>query len=53
MNLKYPHPHEDRYLPNAWVVTANQKQKIKMTIDGEKIDTKTPDEFDANISTNL
>ncbi|PFB58456.1 phosphodiester glycosidase family protein, partial [Bacillus cereus] len=45
--------HEDRYLPNAWVVTANQKQKIKMTIDGRKIDTKTSDEFDANISTNL
>ncbi len=45
--------HEDRYLPNAWVVTANQKQKIKMTIDGRKRDTKTSDEFDANISTNL
>jgi hypothetical protein len=24
-----------------------------MTIDGKKIDTKTSDEFDANISTNL
>jgi len=24
-----------------------------MTIDGRKIDTKTSDEFDANISTNL
>lgn len=24
--------HEDRYLPNDWVVTANPKQKIKMTI---------------------
>ncbi len=28
--------HEDRYLPNAWVVTANPKQKIRMTIDGKK-----------------
>ncbi len=45
--------HEDRYLPNIWVVTANQKQKIKMTIDGQKIDTTTSDEIDANISTDL
>ncbi len=45
--------HEDRYLPNAWIVTANQKQEIRVTIDGEKIDTKKSDEFDANISTDL
>ncbi|MFP3670025.1 phosphodiester glycosidase family protein, partial [Priestia sp. SIMBA_032] len=45
--------HEDRYLPNAWVVTANPKQKIRMTIDGKKIDAKIPDEFDINISTDL
>ncbi|QQN85378.1 phosphodiester glycosidase family protein [Bacillus toyonensis] len=45
--------HEDRYLPNAWMVTANQKQEIRVTIDGEKIDTKKSDEFDANISTDL
>ncbi|MEH7221746.1 phosphodiester glycosidase family protein, partial [Bacillus toyonensis] len=41
------------YLPNAWIVTANQKQEIRVTIDGEKIDTKKSDEFDANISTDL
>lgn len=42
--------HEDRYLPNAWVVTANSKQKIKMIIDGEKVDPKTLDKFDANFT---
>ncbi|TKI85319.1 phosphodiester glycosidase family protein, partial [Bacillus cereus] len=42
--------HEDRYLPNAWVVTANQKQKIQMTIDGEKVDSNTLDKFDANFT---
>ncbi|KLA26216.1 hypothetical protein B4080_3723 [Bacillus cereus] len=42
--------HEDRYLPNAWVVIANQKQKIQMTIDGEKVDSNTLDKFDANFT---
>ncbi|MDF9507502.1 phosphodiester glycosidase family protein, partial [Bacillus cereus] len=41
--------HEDRYLPNAWVVTANPKQKINMKIDGEKVNSKT---FDTNIISN-
>lgn len=27
--------HEDRFLPNAWIVSANSKQKIKITIDGK------------------
>ncbi|HDR6289166.1 TPA: phosphodiester glycosidase family protein [Bacillus cereus] len=34
--------HEDRYLPNAWIVTANKKQKISITLDGKNID---PDYF--------
>ncbi|MFT0564268.1 phosphodiester glycosidase family protein, partial [Bacillus cereus] len=41
--------HEDRYLPNAWVVTANSKQKIQMTIDGEKVNPKTLDSIGTNI----
>ncbi|MED2092210.1 phosphodiester glycosidase family protein, partial [Bacillus thuringiensis] len=41
-----------RYLPNAWVVTANPKQKINMTIDGEKVNSETFDKFDTNIISN-
>ncbi|QEL82820.1 phosphodiester glycosidase family protein (plasmid) [Bacillus sp. JAS24-2] len=33
--------HEDRYLPNAWIVTANPKQQVHITVDGKEIDTNT------------
>ncbi|PFZ68060.1 hypothetical protein COL72_27560 [Bacillus toyonensis] len=42
--------HEDRFLPNAWVVTSNPKQKIKMKIDGERVNPKTIDTFDTNFT---
>ncbi|EJQ15264.1 hypothetical protein IE5_05581 [Bacillus cereus BAG3X2-2] len=45
--------HEDRYLPNAWVVTVNSKQKIQMTIDREKVDPKRLDEIDTKIKTHV
>ena len=32
--------HKDRYLPNAWIITANPKQEVHMTLDGKKLDTK-------------
>ncbi|HDR7761420.1 phosphodiester glycosidase family protein [Bacillus cereus] len=32
--------HKDRYLPNAWIINANPKQDIHMTMDGKKLDTK-------------
>ncbi len=35
INSSFTLSHEDRYLPNAWMVTANQKQEIRVTIDGE------------------
>ncbi|HDR6817493.1 phosphodiester glycosidase family protein [Bacillus thuringiensis] len=34
--------HEDRYLPNAWIVTANPKQKVSITLDGKVVN---PDSF--------
>ncbi|MGG4268100.1 phosphodiester glycosidase family protein [Peribacillus simplex] len=42
--------HEDRYLPNAWTVTANPKQKVQMTMDGKKVDPNTLKVTDMNPS---
>ncbi|WP_459502283.1 phosphodiester glycosidase family protein [Bacillus sp. C1] len=33
--------HEDRFLPNAWIVAANPNQQIQITMDGKNIDTTT------------
>ena len=30
--------HEDRFLPNAWIVTVNPNQKVEMTMDGHPIE---------------
>lgn len=30
--------HEDRFLPNAWIVTANPKQKVEITMDGVQVE---------------
>lgn len=34
LNIPSTLSHQSRYLPNAWVVTANQNQKVHVTIDG-------------------
>ncbi|MCW9134123.1 phosphodiester glycosidase family protein [Bacillus paramycoides] len=30
--------HEDRFLPNAWIVESNPKQKVEITMDGTHIE---------------
>ncbi|MFE7915792.1 phosphodiester glycosidase family protein, partial [Bacillus mobilis] len=34
LNVPSTLSHKSRYLPNAWVVTANPKQQVHVTIDG-------------------
>lgn len=34
LNIPSTLSHKSRYLPNAWVVTANPKQQVHVTIDG-------------------
>lgn len=38
--------HEDRFLPNAWTVTANPKQKVQIKIDGEITDLSSLKDLD-------
>lgn len=33
-------PHKDRYLPNAWIITANPKQEVHITLDGKRLDAR-------------
>lgn len=32
--------HEDRFLPNAWIVTANPNQKVEITVAGKRVESK-------------
>ncbi|WP_028399599.1 phosphodiester glycosidase family protein [Ectobacillus panaciterrae] len=35
LNIPSTLSHNSRYLPNSWVVTANQNQKVEVTVDGQ------------------
>ncbi|EJR60567.1 hypothetical protein IK5_06150 [Bacillus cereus VD154] len=32
--------HEDRFLPNAWIVTVNPNQQVEITVDGKRVESK-------------
>ncbi|MDY0854365.1 phosphodiester glycosidase family protein [Bacillus thuringiensis] len=38
--------HQDRFLPNAWVIAPNLKQKVEIKIDGKSIDTNSLKDLD-------
>ncbi|MGF9964236.1 phosphodiester glycosidase family protein [Bacillus rhizoplanae] len=38
LNIPSTLSHKSRYLPNSWVVTANDNQKVDVTIDGHTAD---------------
>ncbi|MBJ8024980.1 phosphodiester glycosidase family protein [Bacillus cereus] len=37
--------HEDRFLPNAWVISPQPKQKVSIKIDGKSVDVSSLDDI--------